>query len=242
MLEADGRDSMVFRALLRNLRGARRQTDAAAAAGVSLSQYRRLESGRHCTMRLPSLIRVADALGARGSQRAQLIRLGRPDLFRTLTAVGAGAPCDAEGPLYGLATAMLLRLGQRRELITVAVEMLHVALGPGYATFAFERRTRQFSMSTYIQGDASARLASGTFAFRAPSQGAGLRVLDDGETRRIDVPVRDGRRLVAVLGTVYFRNRGSSRNVKTVLKSVAEILELTLRRSPKKNYLSGKSA
>jgi DNA-binding Xre family transcriptional regulator len=57
-----------------------RQRDVAAAAGISLSLYKRLESGNAGAVRMDTLARVASALRLQPSEQAHLVALARPDL------------------------------------------------------------------------------------------------------------------------------------------------------------------
>jgi transcriptional regulator with XRE-family HTH domain len=225
MKEAGRPEVHALRAQFRALRGTRRQRDIAAKAGVSLSLYQGLESGRLRNVRVQTLLRVAGALGARSGERAELIRLVRPDLVRILTSIGVQRAPETDDTFYDLASAML-RAKPSRELLRIAIELLHASLGPNYIAFARERRAgRRFIMSDSIP---AVPRSSFLFSERGPDHW-------------VEVSVRDGRQVVAFLGAAYPRGLVPSRRVKELLVSVSEILELALRRNRSETYLNGKS-
>ena len=185
-------DAGTLRALLRGLRGERRQKDVAAAGGVSLSLYKKLESGRSCSTQIENLIRIARALGADWHQRASLIRLARPVLAPMIALLEEDGP--GERPLESLTglAGSLLEVATGREALRRAVERLHSALQVHGVAFALERGATgkmEVSFSVGALATGGGPHFDGNLPAKFPR--GRLYAADHGPVRTVYAPIRD---------------------------------------------------
>jgi hypothetical protein len=221
-------EELALRNILRSLRGEKRQRDIADAAGVSLSLYKKLESGLHITAHLENVIRVARGLGAGPEITAVLIRLARPDLARM---IAADSECNSsELVLYSLRTfaGSLLQARNGRESVRIAVEALYAFLPPGNQAFAFERKASKHLRLTVqlgMCGEAD-RVAQPPLPRHFP---AGKLYIADHRTVSVAyAPIRANDRILAVLGVVFGREHAPSQKCVVFLETVAALLETRL--------------
>lgn len=209
-----------LRALLRALRGARSQRAVAEAAGVSLSLYRKLESGRAANTQVRNLIRIAQSVEAGDRDRALLIRLARPDLARMLPPERERWTEESLRSLRGLASD-LLRAKSPHRAVLVAVELLYASLEPDRMAFALERRADgTMRMHVSLGEHVRARL----FAACASSS----HVLECDDVRVVSAPIRVRERVEAALGIAFGRRRSLGERSRVFLETVAAILEVRL--------------
>jgi transcriptional regulator with XRE-family HTH domain len=228
-----GRSAEVLelRALLRKARGNRRQVDIAAAAGVSLSLYQRIESGRLITSRLDTLMRVGDALGVSNHDLALLIQLGRPDLAQM---IGSGRASGVT--LLSVLPRFAHRLAEvkgRSEALRAAVEVLHATLQPDGMSFVLEPEDTGGMRLTLSIG---AQLCSRGFprGFLNDAEIFNTRTLGKPRrrgTRTMYAGIRQSDKLVAVLGVVWNSARGLDPMSEQFLETIAGIVEVRLSRS-----------
>jgi hypothetical protein len=215
-------DSPDLRSFLRLRRGDSKQWELAATARLSLSRYKRLESGRALAVRLDVLLRVAAALRLDAGERLELVRLARPDLAFLLSA--AGAP--PLGYQWRSVHKLARRLGQAkgsRDPACVAVEIVHASLGLDMTVFALE-----------LHSDGRREVG---FCIGAPDDSivvpealvhGGFHVETLGDRRFAYVPMsRDGR-VFGALGIAYPRENRLDPKCFAFLGMVAALLEVRL--------------
>jgi transcriptional regulator with XRE-family HTH domain len=215
-----------LRALLREARGKRRQTEIAAAAKVSIGLYKRLESGRLQTSRLPTLMRIADALGLSAEDRAKLIALGRPDLARMIEPESAAAHA-----LLASLRRLAIRLGRvrgRNAALRTAVELLHASLAPDGMSFVFEtqgpdRMRTGFSVGADLWGRAFPQGSGVTMKFGPKAvrrTGSGIQTLCVG--------IREPEDVIVVLGFASTSDCELDPKHAEFLETIAAVLEIRL--------------
>jgi transcriptional regulator with XRE-family HTH domain len=207
---------------LRARRGRSKQSELAATAQLSLSRYKRLESGRILAVRLDALLRVAEALRLDEGERLELVKLARPDLAFLLSTAGAPPLGYQWRSVYKLAR----RLGQTkgsREAVCVAVEIVHASLGLDMAAFALELHddgSRDVGFCIGALKDAIAvpeALVRGAF-----------HVETLGGTRFAYAPMRRDGRVFGALGVAYPLENRLDPKCFAFLGTVAALLEVRL--------------
>lgn len=217
-----------LRALLRTLRRGRRQREIAEAAGVSLSLYKKVESGNVRSTRLRNLIRLAEALGAEDHDRAEIIRLARPDLARHLPP--AHERCSVEASLRSLRSfaGELLRSKNQHEAVEKAVELLYASLQPDQMAFAMERRGGgKLRVSVSVGSDLRPAMIN-QIEVPAHFPAVGLHEVNQDGGRVLYAPVWEHGRRMAVLGLVCGRQCNSCQQRAVILETVASMLQMRL--------------
>ena len=220
-----------LRALLRKARGDRRQVDIAAAAGVSLRLYQRIESGRLITSRLDTLLRIGDALGVSSHDRAVLIQLGRPDLAQMIgSGRASGVTSLSVLPRFA---HQLAEVKGPSEALRAAMEVLHATLQPDGMSFVLEPESTGGMRLTRSIG---AQPCSRGFprAFLNNAESFNTRTLSKPRrrsTRTMYASIRQSDKLVAVLGVVWDSARELDPMSEQFLETIAVIVEVRLSRS-----------
>jgi transcriptional regulator with XRE-family HTH domain len=211
-----------LRSFLRVHRGRSKQRELAATAQLSLSRYKRLESGRILAVRLDVLLRVAQALRLDEGERLELVKLARPDLAFLLSTADAPPLGYQWRSVYRLAR----RLRQARgslEAACVGVEIVHASLGLDVAAFALELHddgSREVGFCIGARKDAIAvpeALVRG--AFHVESLGG---------TRLAYAPMSRNGRVFGALGIAYPLETRLDPKCFAFLGTVAALLEVRL--------------
>ena len=228
-MHAAGRNEEIeLRALLRRLRGKRPQREIAAEAGVSVSLYKKLESGRFHGPQLRNLIRVANVLGAKEDDQAALICLARPDLAAMILPSGEGHSDAMSLRVLQKLASGLVQTKDRNEAVRIAAEVLYASLKHQGIVFAFEHRPNgpmRLTVSIGIHGSARFLSAHGVpshFSLASPV------VVEHDDARLIYAPIREHGRLVAILGAGCDRESILGRKLLLFVETVAAILEVRL--------------
>ena len=193
---------------------------------MSLSLYKKLESGRSGATQLRTLIRVARALGADTQRQAAIIRLGRPDLSPMVALLEEEH--SGERPLESLSGLAndLLEARSRREALQRAVQRLHSALQLEGVAFALLRGASGRMEMSFSTGTLPGRARSLVDDELAPCLQRGrLHAAEHEEFRTVYVPIHDRQRTVAVLGVAFGRDANLGARCALLLETAAAILE-----------------
>lgn len=217
-----------LRALLRTLRGGRPQRAIAAAAGVSLSLYKKLESGRHRGTHLRNLLLIARTVGAGEGERSALIRLARPDLARMMRTEQERESTETSLRSLRTLASELLQTKAQREALRISVELLYASLQPDLMAFAFEKPDSRAKGPSISVGHRSWLRVFGETGLPARFPTGALHTVERDDVRIVYAPVRAGQTIVAVLGVASDRRSPLGQKAKLFLETVAALLEVRL--------------